>query len=500
MNYSLSAGVGAFTLTGIQPLMSYRSRKIGAQPGTFVLTGQDVTFKAQYKLYAQVGVFELKAQYAGFQFKGRECCDEEELAAILAVLEAIGASVDGLEGLITTLNGLVATSANQATMITILTAISGYVDGIESLLTTLNAKDFATETTLALIKAKTDNLDVALSTRASEATLALIKSKTDNLDVALSTRASEATLATRASEATLASILAELRDDTFTTSFLWEDGSVSPHVFYREDRIKNQDDGTVTTVYTRLSDNVVVVSLPAGTHPVAGNESRKVEFYRYIAIAGGAGYSSGDWLTNTVIFDIDSSSIVSNTWYNLTTSAAIVAPSFADIKDPEYDNALEATQLAGNVLLGSVTEAAPANDTASSGLNGRLQRIAQRITSLIALLPASLGQKTMANSFPVTIASDQSPLTSSTATKSNATVTNVNAVALAANANRKACTIYNDSGVNVYISFGSAATTTSFSIKMVDGSYYELPAPVYTGAIHAITAAGSGDIRITEFT
>ena len=35
---------------------------------------------------------------------------------------------------------------------------------------------------------------------------------------------------------------------------------------------------------------------------------------------------------------------------------------------------------------GSLTEAAPATDTASSGLNGRLQRIAQRITSLITAL------------------------------------------------------------------------------------------------------------------
>lgn len=36
--------------------------------------------------------------------------------------------------------------------------------------------------------------------------------------------------------------------------------------------------------------------------------------------------------------------------------------------------------------LGSLTETAPANDTASSGLNGRLQRIAQNITTLIASL------------------------------------------------------------------------------------------------------------------
>jgi len=62
-----------------------------------------------------------------------------------------------------------------------------------------------------------------------------------------------------------------------------------------------------------------------------------------------------------------------------------------------------------NTNLGGVTETAPATDTASSGLNGRLQRIAQRITSLIALLPTSLGTKTAANSFAVIEASD-SPL------------------------------------------------------------------------------------------
>lgn len=37
--------------------------------------------------------------------------------------------------------------------------------------------------------------------------------------------------------------------------------------------------------------------------------------------------------------------------------------------------------------IGAVTETAPASDTASSGLNGRLQRIAQRLTTLIAGIP-----------------------------------------------------------------------------------------------------------------
>ena|SRR3990167_8404575 len=41
--------------------------------------------------------------------------------------------------------------------------------------------------------------------------------------------------------------------------------------------------------------------------------------------------------------------------------------------------------------VGSLTETVPGTDIASSGLNGRLQRIAQRLTSLISLLPVALG-------------------------------------------------------------------------------------------------------------
>lgn len=51
---------------------------------------------------------------------------------------------------------------------------------------------------------------------------------------------------------------------------------------------------------------------------------------------------------------------------------------------------LPVTLATDSTIIGTVTETAPASDTASSGLNGRLQRIAQRLTSLIGLLPTSL--------------------------------------------------------------------------------------------------------------
>lgn len=73
------------------------------------------------------------------------------------------------------------------------------------------------------------------------------------------------------------------------------------------------------------------------------------------------------------------------------------------------DVATEAKQDAEAILIGAVNETAPATDIASSGLNGRLQRIAQRITSLIALLPTTLGQQLSAASLAVVPASDYIP-------------------------------------------------------------------------------------------
>src|SRR4051812_22244714 len=69
-------------------------------------------------------------------------------------------------------------------------------------------------------------------------------------------------------------------------------------------------------------------------------------------------------------------------------------------------NALPVVNSTDDVMLGALLETAPASDTASSGLNGRLQRIAQRLSSLIAQIPASLGIKAAASSLSVTQATE----------------------------------------------------------------------------------------------
>lgn len=77
-----------------------------------------------------------------------------------------------------------------------------------------------------------------------------------------------------------------------------------------------------------------------------------------------------------------------------------------DVKDAAGATVTVATIDSLQAPIGILTEAAPVTDTASSGLNGRLQRIAQRVTSLITALPLVFGAGTAATAQRVTFASD----------------------------------------------------------------------------------------------
>jgi hypothetical protein len=87
--------------------------------------------------------------------------------------------------------------------------------------------------------------------------------------------------------------------------------------------------------------------------------------------------------------------------------------------------------------IGSLTETAPATDIASSGLNGRLQRIAQRLSSLIALFPSSIGAKAGTDSLSVIPATDAKfltkPFTTTTTYAENLALTTVTTITAPAN-------------------------------------------------------------------
>lgn len=149
--------------------------------------------------------------------------------------------------------------------------------------------------------------------------------------------------------------------------------------------------------------DVDVLTLPAGTVagssslPTGTNNIGDVDVLTLPALpAGTNNIGDVDVLTlpalpagNNNIGDVDIASSV------LPTGAATETTLGTRLSESDFDS-----------KTGALTETAPATDIASSGLNGRLQRVAQRLTSLVALFPTSLGTKTAANSLSVSTASD----------------------------------------------------------------------------------------------
>lgn len=96
--------------------------------------------------------------------------------------------------------------------------------------------------------------------------------------------------------------------------------------------------------------------------------------------------------------------------------ALAVSGTVAATQSGTWTEANSATRLSESdfdTKTGSLTETAPGTDTASSGLNGRLQRIAQRLTTLLAVFPATIdtnsGNKS-ASTLRVVLATDQPTL------------------------------------------------------------------------------------------
>lgn len=145
--------------------------------------------------------------------------------------------------------------------------------------------------------------------------------------------------------------------------------------------------------------------------------------------------------------------------------------------------------------VGSLTETAPATDTASSGLNGRLQRIAQRITSMITLLPAALGAggglkvDGSGTALPVSVASIPSHAVTNAGTFAvQATEADGANVTLGAKADAK-----NNASDTTSITIMQVLKQISFSIQGAAASL----AGTLTVASHAVTNAGTFAVQST---
>ena len=174
-----------------------------------------------------------------------------------------------------------------------------------------------------------------------------------------------------------------------------------------------------------------------------------------------------------------------------------------------------------DLAYGQATKAASVPVTIASDHNGQ----ATKANSLpVVLASDQMGANTKANSLPVNIASDQLGAAAKTASLSVTVATDQGSIAVAeagiatptlanvsgsatsvtvfsSNANARQRMLQNDSTAILYLKFGSgAASTTSYTVQIPAGQYFEFPFPCYTGASTVAWSAANGAARTTEVT
>lgn len=92
-----------------------------------------------------------------------------------------------------------------------------------------------------------------------------------------------------------------------------------------------------------------------------------------------------------------------------------------------------------------------------------------------------------------------STLRPTTATLANVSSSATNVTVFAAAGNTNARTVYNDSTAVLYLKFGATASTTSYTVQIAAGGYYEFPQPVYAGQVDGIWASANGAARVTSW-
>lgn len=86
-----------------------------------------------------------------------------------------------------------------------------------------------------------------------------------------------------------------------------------------------------------------------------------------------------------------------------------------------------------------------------------------------------------------------------TATLANVASSATNVTVFSAANNINCRTVYNDSTAVLYLKFGATASTTSYTVQLAAGAYYEFPQPVYAGQVDGIWASANGAARTTQW-
>lgn len=305
------------------------------------------------------------------------------LAAVLAKLTADPATQTTLAAVLAKIIAAPATETKQDTGNTSLAAILAKIIAAP-----------ATEATLALIKAKTDNLT---ADPATQTTLAAVLAKivaapalesghlaTIDTSTAKIPAQGQALAASSMPVVLTAIQVAALTPPSAITGFLTESdfdtktGSLT-ETAPATDIASSGLNGRLQRIAQRLTSLITALGTPFQAGGSIGNTS-------FGATQGtAANLNMTEASAAAIKAKTDNIPALGQALAASSVPVVLTAAQIATLTPPAAITGF-LTEADFDTKVGSLTETAPASDTASSGLNGRLQRIAQRLTSLITAL------------------------------------------------------------------------------------------------------------------
>lgn len=212
--------------------------------------------------------------------------------------------------------------------------------------------------------------------------------------------------------------------------------------------------------------------------------------------------------SNALNTNITNSSIaVTGTFFQATQPVSLTSTTITGTVAVTESGTWNVGLNAGSNAIGSITNTSfAATQATASSLNATVVgtgTFATQVTSLPALTAGTnvIGHviADTGSTTAVTGTVTTKETRSTTPSQTSVSVANTNTSILASNSNRLGFTAYNEGTAICYLKLGSTASTTSYTIQIVSGGYYECPFN-YTGAVDGITSSSTAQLRVTELT
>lgn len=140
-------------------------------------------------------------------------------------------------------------------------------------------------------------------------------------------------------------------------------------------------------------------------------------------------------------------------------------------------------------------------DDTGAGGHAQVMKLAISTDGSGTLIPADAANGLDVDVTRVTGTVTVAPSAASSATLSNVSDTASSASLLASNSSRRGVLLHNNSSSTLYVKYGATASIAAggYSVKIPADGYWEMPLPIYTGAVDGIWSVdASGYVNITE--